>query len=669
MVRTLTSLTSLFLAIAGINTGICATGNTEHKSPDWDFNNPELGYEWNRKGNLNHDNYSLKERNGFLRLKGNGMKLDNPGFNSLVGQHRGHEKFQAFTRFEATDGTSAGLTVYLSPSLHADLCVADGKIRYRYRSGNSVHDEVIANAPEEFIEMRIKAAPEAYTFYYSTDGTKFKEAGCVETSLFGNQEARSDIYVGLFAENDGYADFDCFKYREIIPEISPKLYTGHGNPLIDFNFTADPTAVEHEGRLYVYATNDHQQFEGVGPDGKNTYERIKSLVMLSTDDMVNWTYHGLINVGEIAPWIMASWAPSIVKRQEADGKTHFYLYFSNSGFGTGVLTATSPVGPWTSPLNKSLVDANTPGLGKCKVPFDPGAVIDSNGVGWLTIGAGNSCIMRLGYDMTSIDSEMKELKAPHHFEANELNFINDTYVYTYNNDWQDRSDWTEGETPSICSMSYMTSKTPLDPDSWKYHHHYLRNPGDYGFDFSNNHTHLHKYKDKWYVFYHTLSLQNSFNTDGGFRNLCVDEINVDEANLNISMGDQTLAGPSQIKPLDPFAVQQAETTAATRGMDFVHSDAVGNMTAQPKDKEAFIIVRGVKFNKKPGQCHVMASGKGVIEVRKGSSEGPVLASVNVDSKSWSIHKANVKGKIDKNSDDLCFVVKGEGLKFDWWQFK
>lgn len=669
MHRTLTSLTSIFMAIAGMSTGLYAAENTKHKSPDWDFNNPELGFEWNKKDNLVSSNYSLTERNGFLRLKGSGMNLDNPKFSSLAAQHKGDEKFQASTRVEAQGGTTAGLTVYLNPSVHADLCVADGKIRFRYNLGKINHNAVVADAPEGFIEMRIKANPESYTFFYSTDGSNFKEAGKVETGRFGNAETRAKAYVGIFAENRGYADFDNFKYRKIIPEISPKYLHGHGNPLVDFKFTADPTAVEHDGRLYVYGTNDHQQYEGVGRDGKNTYERIKSLVMLSTDDMVNWTYHGDINVGEIAPWIIASWAPSIVKREEADGKTHFYLYFSNSGFGTGVLTATSPVGPWTSPLDKSLIDAHTPGLGRCKVPFDPGAVIDANGVGWLAIGAGNSCIMRLGADMISVDSEFKEIKAPHHFEANELNYINDTYVYTYNNDWQDRSDWTEGEKPSICSMSYMTSKTPLDPDSWKYHHHYLKNPGDHGFDFSNNHTHLHKYKGKWYIFYHTMSLQNSFNTDGGFRNLCVDEINVDEANLEISMGNQTLEGPSQIQPLNPFAIQQAETTAATKGMGFTPAGEAGNMIASPLGKEAVIVARGVKFDKKPGNCHVMASGKGVIEVRKGSAEGTLLATVSIDSPSLSLHKARVKEAFGNKADNLCFVVKGENVKFDWWQFK
>ena len=54
--------------------------------------------------------------------------------------------------------------------------------------------------------------------------------------------------------------------------------------------------MEYEGRLYVYGTNDHQQYTTVGKSGKNTYEHIKSLVCFSTEDMVNWTYHGEINV-------------------------------------------------------------------------------------------------------------------------------------------------------------------------------------------------------------------------------------------------------------------------------------------------------------------------------------------------------------------------------------
>lgn len=455
-----------------------------------------------------------------------------------------------------------------------------------------------------------------------------------------------------------------------MPEVSPKLTTGDANPLLDFMFTADPTSVEHEGRMYVYGTNDHQQYEAVGGNGKNSYEYIKSLVMMSTDDMVNWTYHGVIRTDSIAPWIDNSWAPSIVSRKEDDGKTHFYLYFSNSGGGSAVLTATSPVGPWTSPLNHNVIDTQSPGIGDCKAAFDPGAVIDEEGTGWLAVGGGCARIIRLGKDMTSIDSEIVPINAPHHFEANELNFINGTYVYTYNIDWQNFDDWPlPTEKPTICCMSYMTSKTPLESDSWQYQHNYMKNPGEYGFEFGNNHTHLHKFCGKWYVFYHTMSLQHSFNTTGGFRNICVDEIEIDEENVDIHMGKQTLKGAEQIKALNPFVLQQAETTAATQGVKFLDGKGVGDMYAVTvPGKTGILSVRGVEFTKAPSRLEMQASGKGIIEVRRDAPDGEIMASIKINAPKMKLLKAKIQKQF-KGKINLCFVLKGENVVFDQWQFK
>lgn len=646
---------------------------TIKNSPDWDFNNSELGVEWNWIGIPVKENYSLTENKGFLRIKGSDKKLDDYGVSpTFVGCRQEDINFQATTRMKAKGNGNVGMTAYLCPSAHYDLYVTDGQLKLRYRLNDLCHVEDICKVTDDFIYLRIKGSDEIYSLMYSTDGTHYSEAGHMNTRYLSTETngGFTGVYIGLFAEGDVQADYDNFKYMPIVPEVSPKLMSGDANPLLDFMFTADPTAVEYEGRLYVYATNDNQQYEAVGRDGRNTYERIKSLVMMSTDDMVNWTYHGVIDVNSIAPWIMASWAPSIVKRKESDGKTHFYLYFSNSGFGTGVLTATSPVGPWISPLNKSLIDANTPGLGDCKVPFDPGTVIDDNGTGWLAVGAGSSCIMRLGKDMISIDSEIVKMNAPHHFEANELNFINGTYVYTYNTDWQDYSDWNyTTEKPTKCSMFYMTSKTPLDNTSWKYHNNYLKNPGDYGLGFSNNHTHLHKFRGKWYLFYHTLTLQRSFNTDGGFRNVCVDEIKVDEKDVNIAMGNQTLKGVGQIHPLNPFALQQAETTAATQNIKFTQSPEVGNMYAGLSDgEEGLICLRGVKFSKKPSSFEARACGHGVIEVRRGTPSGEIIATLMVDDNNMEIVKAKVTEKF-KGQTDIYFVLKGEDMSFDSWKFE
>lgn len=120
--------------------------------------------------------------------------------------------------------------------------------------------------------------------------------------------------------------------------------------------------MEYNGRLYVYGTSDQQQCDEKGIDEDNTYEKIKSIEIFSTDDMINWEYHDRINVGEIAPWIANSWALSVVSRVEDDGLTHFYLYFSNSGMGVGVITSTDPVGPWSDPLSKPLINYDTKGL-------------------------------------------------------------------------------------------------------------------------------------------------------------------------------------------------------------------------------------------------------------------------------------------------------------------
>ena len=173
---------------------------------------------------------------------------------------------------------------------------------------------------------------------------------------------------------------NCYKLENTANPISPNV------------FCADPTGVEYNGRLYIYGTNDHQQYEAVGDDGKNGYAHIKSIVMLSTDDMVNWEYHGVIDIAKIAPWIVNSWAPSVASRVEADGKTHFYLYFSNSGCGVGVLTAEHPLGPWSDPLGKPLIYQNMPGLENCPAPFDPGVCLDENGTGWLAFGDRKSVV-------------------------------------------------------------------------------------------------------------------------------------------------------------------------------------------------------------------------------------------------------------------------------------
>ncbi len=449
------------------------------------------------------------------------------------------------------------------------------------------------------------------------------------------------------------------------------------NPISPNVFCADPTGVEYNGRYYLYGTNDHQQYEAVGNDGKNSYDKIRSMVVFSTDDMVNWVYHGTIDIGAIAPWTYASWAPSIVSRVEDDGLTHFYMYFSNSGAGVGVITSTDPVTGWTDPLGKPLIYHGMEGLTNCPNPFDPGAVIDENGVGWLSFGAGiapigtnyrtrSARIVRLGDDMISLDSEMVEIPSYYAFEASELNYVNGTYIYTYNTNWDARDIWEEKtDPPSACSMAYMTTKTPLDTSSWEYRGHYFLNPGESGLNYSNNHTHIDKYKGDWYIFYHTLTLQERTETDGGFRSLCVDKLNLNEKNLEIELMGGTREGVGQIKSFDPFIAHSGAEMSNCGGTWYEESE--NGMCSVSTTDNAWIKISGADFKSSPSEFIANVKGKGRLEIRLDSRKNDAVAYVEFDNAEYSAVKAVVSEKIS-GDHDFFIMLSNEGIAVDSWQF-
>ena len=498
-------------------------------------------------------------------------------------------------------------------------------------------------------------------------------------SQSGSDSAQSeDVFtVDSISLKAASAPVDGTDMTSALDEISSsalfKAENGENNPLLTNVFCADPTSVEYEGRLYVYGTRDHQQYLEKG-DSDNTYERIKSFVIMSTDDMTNWRYEGEINTVEIAPWIIASWAPSITSRVEEDGKTHFYLYFSNSGAGVGVLTATHPAGPWTDPLGKPLISAGMEGLEDCPNPFDPGVVIDDDGTGWLSFGGGtakggskympgSTRIVQLGGDMLSLGSDFAVIPAPYFFEASELNYINGTYIYTYNNSWETRLEWDRDQllsAPPACSMSYMTTNTPLDPESWEYRGYYLRNPGELNMFYSNNHTHLHRFNGTYYLLYHTLVLQSELGITKGFRSIGVNEVLVNEEKTMINFCDADRKGVAQIKYLDPYTVHQAETAFLTDTEYKVNESGVTAVCCGKK----VIAVRGVDLGTASKAFAAKVSGKGTIELRLDDVNSPAVAAISFDSTEPVVvyTETGLSGV-----HDLYFVTDGE-FEFDEWEF-
>jgi arabinoxylan arabinofuranohydrolase len=480
----------------------------------------------------------------------------------------------------------------------------------------------------------------------------------------------------------------------------------NGNPISACVFCADPTALEFDGRVYVYGSNDSQQFLVNNKKGSNGYGAIKSLVVFSTDDMVNWTFHGTIDVGKLCTswgWrFAASWAPSVTWREGANGKNEFFLYFANSGGSVGVLTANSPIGPWRSPLTRPLIDGDTPGVAPCNWIFDPGVVIDDNGAGWIAFGGGdpnsqgtklmpgNSRIAKLRSNMISLEGKAVNLPAPYLFEASELNMMNGRYVYTYNTSWSDRNDWNSYAkrgsypAPSSCSMCYMVTDDPLNPDAWEYKGEYVANPGNFGFGWGNNHTHLQKFQGNYYLFYHSMVLEQKMNTGAsGFRSIGVEKATVNENKQQISKVTMTNQGPSAIKKMNPYSLQQAETMSTSGGVnyeDFTNIEKVAYLNTLGNDASknmqvkmnagAWTMVRNVDFGTEGANSFILrAKGTGKLEIRLENISAKPSASVELSSTDFMDYTISVESSLFKGVKKVFFLfTEANNVYFDAWQF-
>ena len=493
--------------------------------------------------------------------------------------------------------------------------------------------------------------------------------------------------------------------------------TSYGNPISANIFCADPTALEYNGRVYVYGSNDHQQFIANGKKGENSYGDIKSIVVFSTDDMVNWTFHGTIDTKKLcagwvtSPWYVGygvSWAPSVTWRTKEDGTEEFFLYFCNSSHGVGVLKANSPIGPWSSPNKKLMINYDTPGANAAgtNANFDPGVVIDENGVGWITFGGlGPSTIMpdaarivKLKPSMTAVDGSAVKIHAPYHFEANELNVINGKFVYTYCSNWASRNDaeWNAYKQehginvskPGTCTMCYMVSDDPMNPDSWVYKGVYGPHPG---MGTNNNHSHLQKFGNDYYYFYHGAPLMEKLRQEGVidsncgiFRSICVNKATVNENTQTISPVTPNLNGVTQIKNLNPYELQEAETMASCGGVEYedytniikngrisaLGNDASRNLQVKMK-AGSWTSVRKANFGTGAKSFLLRVKGTGKLEIRIGRRSAATAATVEFSSSTYQDYIVKVDETKFTEVKNLYFVFtesSNDNVQFDAWQF-
>lgn len=204
-----------------------------------------------------------------------------------------------------------------------------------------------------------------------------------------------------------------------------------------------------------------------------------------------------------------------------------------------------------------------------------------------------------------------------------------------------------------------------------------------------NHPGIIEYKGKSYCFGHSYDLL--IKTTLKFyerRSVDMDEIEYNPDGTIQNRHYWSVKGPEQVGALNPFNRVEAETMAWSEGVKTrFETEWEGDFDWDRGRKIAdrlfvtainhgdFIKVRGVDFSDGAKSIEVSVSPiyGGKIEVRVDNNDGPVIATVDVNTvreegmwRTFTAPVSNIKGV-----HDVYFIFKGEKdlFYFDWWRFK
>lgn len=435
-------------------------------------------------------------------------------------------------------------------------------------------------------------------------------------------------------------------------------------PIMSQHYAADPTAVEWNGRLYVYCSNDEENTENSG-------YIMDSIVCFSTEDLKNWTDHGVVfDADELSSWYSGTaWAPCIVYNNGL-----FHLYFGDAYFGIGVVTSNSPTGPFTAPKNDLVVRRGvTPGADSTWL-FDPAVFVDDDGQAYLYFGgegADQARAILLNSNMYDTIGSAIPIHFPDFFEASHMHKHDGVYYYSYADNYAD--DYTDPVPTPGSQIAYMTGVSPTGP--FTYRGVVLGPPPDnYG---NNNHHTIFSYQGQWYCVYHNryqAAVDGVSTTE--HRNICLDGLyyNPDGSIQQISPLQD---GLPQLKNLDPFVQVEGETLFQQSGIR-TEVCSEGGMNVTSISNGDWIHVRGVDFGAGAGsfKARVASAGTGgSIELRLGGLSGTLIGTCAVPNtggtQAWVTVSCNVTGALGAHDLYLRFTGSDEDDLFNinWWQFQ
>lgn len=451
------------------------------------------------------------------------------------------------------------------------------------------------------------------------------------------------------------------------------------NPISAYHYLADPSAAADDSTFYILTDVDDYNNQ------TNWNYDIIGLYAFSSNDMKNWTDHGMIfrSKREFGNYPNNTWASGI-----AVHNGRIFIVYPDGASGVGMITAPAIDGPYTDPImethGKNRIAGGGSFLGDCDGIahcFDPGIFFDDDGSGYVIFGGGESGqrpygnnfdIIKFSEDngkVTLDRNSLTRVQLPNSFEAPYLHKKGSTYYLSFNN----RSQVIDyGMSNNIMGpYNYVGSVIPgigSVPDAH----------GEGG----NNHQGFAEFQGKWYAVYHDRRLVTSDNhpaatTQAGVRSenpnyenhrsVSIDELTWSGDKMNKL--EFTREGPKQLRNFDPYKTYKATTSSKQMNIrsrtDWTKGQAVKHVLLPLTSRsESWIRVSGVDFGKGAENLRIKAANVGdgnKVEIHTGSATGPLAGSCEIaktsNNMTFSDNDCAMTG-LTGVVDQVFFVFKG-----------
>ncbi len=423
------------------------------------------------------------------------------------------------------------------------------------------------------------------------------------------------------------------------------------NPLIQNQFTADPSVRVFNGKVYLYPSHDIPATPGHGRAG---WFCMQDYHVFSSLNLTDWIDHGVIVSQNTVPWADSAaysmWAPDCIERA---GKYYFYFPApaksgGPKGFSVGVAIANKPYGAF---VPQPLPIAGIHGI-------DPNVQIDKDGQAYIYWAQGSLYGAKLKTNMLELASEPVKLEGfpdkglkegPYLFERKGIYYM--TYPHVAD---------------KIERLEYAMSDNPLGP--FKYAG-VLMDESTSGC--WTNHQSVIEFKNQWYLFYHNDDLSPNFDKK---RSVRADSLFFNEDGT-IRKVTPTLRGvgitaSSEKIQIDRFSAKSVD------GVEIAFLDTLNKFKGWEtifNKTNAWVKYNGVFFGKKTAG-HISAKVRsvtgGVLLVSIDGKPGKVIAKLIIPKgNNWSIVK-NALVSMPGGVRNLTVQLTGEGrVEADWVSFK